>query len=126
MTPSPFHDRVRWIAENELAFAIRDIYPVSLGHTLVIPKRLVVSVFDLNAKETSACWALLAEQREHLRHSLSPRPDAFNIGINDGAVAGQTVAHAHIHLIPRFTGDHPDPRGGIRAVIPGKGPYAQR
>lgn len=111
------------MAENDFAFAILDSYPVSPGHTLVIPKRLVVSVFDLRPDELAACWDLLAARRAAIVESLRPRPIAFNIGINDGEIAGQTIAHAHIHLIPRFLGDHPDPRGGVRGVIPGKGPY---
>jgi diadenosine tetraphosphate (Ap4A) HIT family hydrolase len=124
VTESPFLDRSRWAMENDLAFAFIDNFPVSPGHTLIIPKRIVASVFELEADEISACWSLLATQRAHLQATLNPSPQAFNVGINDGAVAGQTVAHAHIHLIPRYLGDHPNPRGGIRAVIPGKGSYA--
>lgn len=123
MMPSPFQDRSRWVAQNEHAFAIRDTYPVTLGHTLIVPIRLVVSVFELNADEIAACWMLLAKQRVELRSTLRPIPNAFNVGINDGETAGQTIAHAHIHLIPRYIGDHPDPRGGVRAVIPGKSIY---
>jgi diadenosine tetraphosphate (Ap4A) HIT family hydrolase len=123
MMPTPFLDRARWVDENDLAFAIRDIYPVSPGHTLIIPKRLIASVFEASAEEIAACWSLLSAQRLHLIGALRPSPEAFNVGINDGATAGQTIAHAHIHLIPRYPGDHPNPRGGIRAVIPGKGPY---
>jgi diadenosine tetraphosphate (Ap4A) HIT family hydrolase len=123
MMPSPFFDRSRWVSENNHAFAIRDIFPVSVGHTLVIPKREVVSIFDLSVEEVTACWSLVAQQRDELMRTLQPAPDAFNVGINDGALAGQTISHAHIHLIPRYRGDHPNPRGGVRAVIPGKGPY---
>jgi len=122
MMPSPFHDRSRWVAQNEHAFATRDTFPVSAGHTLIIPKREVVSIFELSTEETAACWLLVAEQRNVLMNTLDPAPDAFNVGINDGAVAGQTIGHAHIHLIPRYRGDHPSPRGGVRAIIPGKGP----
>jgi diadenosine tetraphosphate (Ap4A) HIT family hydrolase len=123
MTSSPFHNRARWVAENELAFVIRDIFPVSPGHTLIIPKRVVPSIFELREDEIAACWALLTQQRKYLTSILRPIPDAFNVGVNDGSIAGQTIAHAHIHLIPRYAGDHPDPRGGIRAVIPGKSIY---
>jgi diadenosine tetraphosphate (Ap4A) HIT family hydrolase len=118
---SPFLHRENWIDQNDYAAALRDAYPVSPGHTLVFPKRVVESIFDLSDVEVLACWQLLQTQRRRLLREFTP--DGFNIGINDGAAAGQTVAHAHIHLIPRYWGDHPNPRGGVRAVIPGKGDY---
>lgn len=130
---SPFlaPDIVR-VMENEHAFAIRDRYPVSPGHTLVIPKRVVwrFGFFPhgtLPRAEFYACWDLLWKVELDLRETKNPEtgshPDGFNIGINQGTTAGQTVWHAHIHIIPRYAGDHPNPRGGVRAVIPGKADY---
>lgn len=94
---------------------------MSEGHTLVVPRRHVASVFGLSPTEQQELWGLLARVREALNERL--RPDGFTIGINDGAAAGQTVGHAHIHVIPRRKGDVPDPRGGIRWVIPAKAAY---
>lgn len=104
-----------------MAVAIRDGYPVSPGHTLVIPKRHVASLADVMADEAKALWALLAEVRARVDAEL--RPDGYNVGVNDGRAAGQTVMHLHVHLIPRFDGDRPDPRGGVRWVIPEKADY---
>lgn len=118
---SPFLDETRWVSENERAAALRDGFPISEGHTLIVPKREVSSIFDLDEEEVLACWRLLLEEKERLQLKL--KPDGFNIGVNIGAAAGQTVFHAHIHLIPRYEGDHPHPRGGVRAVIPGKASY---
>lgn len=103
------------------AAVIRDGFPVSKGHTLVIPRRHVSSFFDLSAVERDSLmalldWAKADIEREH-------RPDGFNIGINDGRAAGQTVAHVHVHLIPRYLGDTGDPRGGVRWVIPDRAKY---
>jgi diadenosine tetraphosphate (Ap4A) HIT family hydrolase len=118
---SPFLDQKNWIDENELAFAIPDAFPVSRGHTLIVPKRIVPSIFDLTHDELLACWKIL--ELEHQRLTKEFDPDGFNIGTNIGAAAGQTIGHAHIHLIPRYKDDHPAPRGGVRAVIPGKADY---
>lgn len=118
---SPLLDERNWVDENESAGALRDRFPVSPGHTLVVPKRPVSSVFDLSDKEILDCWRLLKLEAEKLRSSLSP--DGFNIGVNVGAAAGQTVEQAHIHLIPRFRGDVESPRGGVRGVVPGKANY---
>jgi diadenosine tetraphosphate (Ap4A) HIT family hydrolase len=107
-------DRV--LAENALAVAVRDVEPAATGHTLVIPKRHSESFFDLTPEEITACHALLCSERAHI--AKAHRPDGYNIGINDGGPAGQTVPHTHWHLIPRYRGDHPDPRGGVRHVIP--------
>jgi diadenosine tetraphosphate (Ap4A) HIT family hydrolase len=104
------------ISENALAFAVRDLEPASPGHTLVIPKRHCTSFFDLSNEEIVACYELLRRERETIRREH--RPDGFNVGVNEGAAAGQSVAHVHLHLIPRYVGDHPDPRGGVRHVIP--------
>ena len=112
----------RMVAENELAIAFRDLYPVTEGHTIVIPKRHVSDFFDLYQPERNAIQALLEQQRQVLQESDSSLT-AFNIGINAGADAGQTVFHCHYHLIPRRKGDCADPRGGVRGVIPEKRGY---
>lgn len=105
------------VAENTLAYAIRDGFPVSPGHTLVIPRRHVETVLGLTEQETAACWELVRAV------CSAGQADGFNIGMNCGAAAGQTVGHAHIHVIPRYIGDVAEPRGGVRHVIPGKGTY---
>ena len=105
----------------EHAFVIRDGFPVSLGHTLIIPRRHVASFFDITDAERTDLMSLLAAARADLDREF--RPAGYNIGINDGAAAGQTVPHLHIHLIPRYVGDAVDPRGGVRWVIPEKAAY---
>ena len=112
----------RVIAENTLALAILDGFPVTSLHTLVIPKRHAETYFDLDGEEVAACDALLRQLRTDLL-ARDATIEGFNIGINAGAVAGQTVFHCHIHLIPRRRGDVDDPRGGVRHLIPGKGYY---
>lgn len=115
--PCPFcemGDRI--VAENDLAVAVRDQEPASPGHILVIPKRHCTSFFELSAAETEACMALLRSAREAVAAEHSP--DGWNVGVNDGLAAGQSMQHTHLHLIPRYRGDHPDPRGGVRHVIP--------
>lgn len=97
---------------------LRDGYPVSLGHSLVVPVRHIASLFDLPADEIAAVWAEVARVREQLSAEFGV--SAFNIGMNDGLAAGQTVPHAHVHVIPRRIGDVADPRGGVRWVIPEK------
>jgi len=111
----------RVIDENATAIVIRDGYPVSPGHTLLIPKRHTGSFFDLSELERGDLLALLDRAKLVLDEELHPQ--GYNIGINDGAAAGQTVPHLHVHLIPRFDGDLPDPRGGVRWVIPAKAKY---
>ena len=111
----------RVIDENATAMAIRDGYPVSPGHTLLIPKRHTGSFFDLSEQERADLLALLDRAKRVLDAELQPQ--GYNIGINDGAAAGQTVPHLHVHLIPRFEGDLPDPRGGVRWVMPAKAKY---
>lgn len=108
--------------ENNLALAILDKYPITPGHRLIIPKRHCGSYFKLENKEIEACNELLRTVRNQM---MAEDPDIgdFNIGINDGPLAGQTVPHCHIHLVPRRKGDVGDPRGGIRHIIPGKGKY---
>jgi diadenosine tetraphosphate (Ap4A) HIT family hydrolase len=109
------------IAANDFAVAVPDAFPVSPGHTLIIPRRHFASLFDATEDEKAALLGLLAETRERLLQERSA--DGFNIGINDGAVAGQTVFHLHIHLIPRYRGDCTDPRGGVRKLFPDQSPY---
>lgn len=106
---------------NAWGQVIRDAYPVSPGHTLIIPTRHVPSFFELTTQEQTALLALLGEAKAQL--DVEFQPAAYNIGINDGAAAGQTVRHLHIHLIPRYTGDRPDPRGGVRWLFPEKADY---
>lgn len=115
--------RDRFVASNRNATALFDGYPVSEGHTLIVPNRHVQSVFELRGEEQADIWALVAEARDRLKSSLGVRPDGFNVGPNDGDAAGQTISHAHVHLIPRYAGDASDPRGGIRWVLPRKANY---
>ncbi|MBC7963616.1 MAG: HIT family protein [Steroidobacteraceae bacterium] len=137
-------DNTKVVIANDHAIAMNDGYPVTPGHTLILPKRHIASFFEATREEQAAMFELLAEMRERLKSlptSLSEReetnhhqsrsekvesfsvPDGFNIGINDGAAAGQTVMHLHIHLIPRYSGDTEDPRGGVRWIMPEKAPY---
>ena len=115
-------DRKRIVAENELAYVIRDGFPVTQGHTLIIPKRHTADYFGLVQTEVHAINALMIEQRDLLGLDDSTI-EGFNIGMNCGEVAGQTVFHCHVHLIPRRKGDVENPRGGVRHVIAGKGHY---
>jgi diadenosine tetraphosphate (Ap4A) HIT family hydrolase len=108
-------------SQNELAYATRDSYPVSRGHTLIIPLRHCASFFELSAEEISACMKLATVERNNLNAEFNP--DGFNIGVNVGRAAGQSIFHVHIHLIPRYEGDHPNPQGGVRHVLPLKAHY---
>ena len=119
-----FCDRLRlgdFVAENDLAVAFRDAFPLSQGHCLVVPRRHEDSVLRLTPEEQAAVWALVVPVRGHIE--ADRLPDGYNIGINVGEAAGQTVAHAHLHVIPRYRGDVADPRGGIRSVIPANARY---
>jgi len=109
-----------WV-QTETTIALLDGYPVSEGHTLVIPKRHVMILHDLPPPELQEIWNVVSAMRQLLVKRF--HPDGFNIGVNEGSAAGQTVPHAHIHIIPRFKGDVPDPRGGVRWVIPEKAKY---
>jgi diadenosine tetraphosphate (Ap4A) HIT family hydrolase len=111
----------RLIATGQYGVVIRDGFPISPGHTLVIPKRHVGSFFDLNADERNDLLALLERAKALLDAEF--QPGGYNIGINDGPAAGQTIPHLHIHLIPRYKADLPDPRGGVRWIIPEKADY---
>jgi diadenosine tetraphosphate (Ap4A) HIT family hydrolase len=109
------------MARGRLTTTIRDTYPVSPGHTLVIPNRHVASFFEISDEEQAEVLAAVREVKIALDADL--HPDGFNIGLNVGPAAGQTVMHAHVHVIPRFHGDVADPRGGVRHCIPGRGYY---
>ena len=111
----------RILGGDELALIASDGFPVSPGHVLIIPRRHVGSFFETTAAERASLLQLLEEAKAIIDAGF--HPDACNIGINDGSAAGQTVAHLHINLIPRYAGDSPDPRGGVRWVLPGKAKY---
>ena len=115
-------DSGRIIAENELCYAIRDGFPVTPLHTLIIPKRHVADYFDLYQPELNAIQSLLRDQRKQIM-TADPTVSGFNVGINAGSEAGQTIFHVHVHLIPRRKGDVAEPRGGVRGVIPDKQKY---
>lgn len=114
----------RSVLENDLFWADFDIHPVSTGHMKIIAKRHVESFFDLSADEAAAAYDLLKEAKHLLDEKYHPA--GYNVGVNVGSVAGQTVFHLHIHLIPRYSGDVADPVGGVRNVIPGKGNYLKK
>lgn len=110
------------IAENELAYARRDGFPVTYLHTLIIPKRHIASYFELTQSELNAIHQLAVAQKAALQGE-DALITGFNLGVNGGHTAGQTVMHCHVHLIPRRAGDVENPRGGVRNVIPGRGDY---
>ena len=110
------------VAANGRAYAVRDTSPVTPLHTLILPRRHVSSYFDLGQAERDAVLALLEQVRLGIL-GADPSVEGFNIGVNVGEAAGQTVFHCHVHLIPRRRGDVENPRGGVRAVIPGKALY---
>lgn len=112
----------RIIAKNELCLATRDAYPVTKLHTLVIPKRHVADYFDLYQPERIAIDQMLQDQRKAILE-LDSSVSGFNVGVNAGKSAGQTLFHVHVHLIPRRDGDVDEPRGGVRGVIPSKQTY---
>jgi len=116
---SPLAERV--VRRTDHALAVRDAYPVSPGHTLIVSRRHVGSLFELTLEEQYDILRLLGQAKAELDRSLSPH--GYNVGINDGAAAGQTVPHVHVHLIPRYTGDRSDPRGGVRWIFPDKADY---
>ncbi|MEI2638752.1 MAG: DEAD/DEAH box helicase family protein [Microthrixaceae bacterium] len=114
-------DPSQWIASNEAAFAIRDGFPVSPGHSLVIPRRLIANWWEATTEEQRAIFELVDLLKRRIDVEFAP--DGYNVGFNDGDAAGQTVFHLHIHVIPRYSGDVDDPRGGVRHVIPHKANY---
>ena len=121
----PFCKRIRGhrdlLGTRRNAVAIPDAHPVSPGHCLVLPKRHEADFFELTVGEQGEIGELLWELRELLEAEHDTK--SFNVGVNIGAAAGQTVDHAHVHLIPRYDGDVPDPRGGVRWVLPDRAPY---
>ena len=114
----------RIVAQNSHGVWIYDGFPVSAGHSLIIPKRHIGSFFEATTTEQTALLRLLDQAKAAI--DADHRPDGYNVGINDGAAAGQTVPHLHLHLIPRYQGDVEDPRGGVRWVIPEKADYWSR
>ena len=109
---------------NELAYSARDSYAVSPGHTVVIPKRHVASFFDLTQEEVAACMDLINEEKKLIDEEFNP--DGYNIGVNVGTAAGQSVFHVHIHIIPRYKGDVENPQGGVRHVLPKNAHYKRK
>jgi diadenosine tetraphosphate (Ap4A) HIT family hydrolase len=120
-TACPFCNDVEAVLANELAIARWDVNPVTPGHILLVTRRHVADFFETNTDEQHALLALLREVKDLLQREH--QPDGFNVGINVGEVAGQTIPHVHIHLIPRYRGDTTQPRGGVRGVIPAKQSY---
>jgi diadenosine tetraphosphate (Ap4A) HIT family hydrolase len=122
--PCAFCERItsgNLLASNELAVAFLDGYPVTPGHSLIIPRRHEANFLALTAAEQAAVWGLVDVVRRQL--DASDAPDGYNIGVNVGEAAGQTIAHAHLHVILRRRGDVPDPRSGVRWVVPDKAAY---
>ncbi len=119
-----FCRRVDLIHQGELSFVSQDKYPASPGHMLIIPNRHVPNYFDCTKEEVTDLWETVnhAKQLVEKQHT----PDSYNIGINVSKMAGQSVPHTHIHLIPRYEGDVADPRGGVRNVIPDKRTYTKK
>ena len=111
----------RIVLETPAALVIRDAFPVSPGHTLIIPRRHVGSFFETTADERDQLLGLLDAAKRGLEEEM--KPVGYNVGINEGEAAGQTVMHLHLHLIPRFTGDTLEPRGGIRWIFPERAAY---
>lgn len=120
---SPFLDvpASNHVASNDLSFAIFDANPVSPGHVLIVPRRLIESWFEATPAEQLAVIELLGQVKGMLDERF--RPDGYNVGFNDGAAAGQTIRHAHLHVMPRYAGDMADPRGGVRHAVAGHGNY---
>lgn len=112
-------DRI-WL-ESEGAIVVPDNYPAAEGHCLVLPRAHVKSLWELSLDDQTEVWDLVAEVRAVLVDRYSP--DGFTVGVNDGLAAGQTITHAHVHVIPRHLGDVPDPTGGLRGILPHKARY---
>jgi diadenosine tetraphosphate (Ap4A) HIT family hydrolase len=121
MRNCPFCNIAEPLAVNELAVAIFDKYPVTDGHSLVMPKRHITDPAEMTEDETRAVLELITHIRAHL--DMNFQPDGYNIGVNIGRAAGQSIMHVHIHVIPRYTGDRRIPKGGVRGVIPEKQDY---
>jgi len=114
-------DKHRVTASDELTITVLDKYPISPGHTLIIPRRHCRTFFDATNNEQAALINAVNWAKEELDKEYSP--DGYNIGINNGVAAGQTVGHLHIHLIPRYEGDVQEPKGGVRWIFPDKADY---
>lgn len=119
--PCPFCEVAAPVLESALAVALEDGYPVAPGHLLVVTRRHVARYRQASPAERRALWELADQAMDHLDRTRSPA--GYNLGVNIGAAAGQTVPHLHLHVIPRYAGDMDDPRGGVRGVIPGKQRY---
>lgn len=119
--PCPFCSPDGAVLRNELAYCRFDRYPVTPGHLLIIPWRHEADFFATRADEKSAMWSLLDEAKALLERQYAPQ--GYNLGINVGEVSGQTIAHVHLHVIPRYRGDADHPRGGVRGVIPSRQSY---
>ena len=111
----------RVVAQSALTLTIRDAFPVSPGHTLIVPKRHFADLFDATSDEIAEIWQALRNATNDL--VTQHHPSGFNLGVNIGEAAGQTVMHLHVHLIPRYAGDQPDRRGGIRRIFPERADY---
>lgn len=118
---SPFLDNRKRIFENSIGFVIFDNFPVSEGHSLIIPKRVYPNYFDSTEEEVRGLNELIFQTKDYLDKKFEPL--GYNIGINCGRESGQTIDHVHIHLIPRYKNDVEDPSGGVRGVIPHKQKY---
>ena len=116
-------ERERVLATDDLFAVITDKFPISPGHILIIPRRALTRFQELTAMEKSRLLEWVEWAQTHLQQTLTPAPEAFNLGVNDGKAAGQTMPQSHFHVIPRHTGDVADPRGGVRWVIPAKAKY---
>ena len=123
-SPCPFCDRLNdgaFAESSKHTVAFPDRYPVTPGHHLIVPRRHVLDFFQLSPQEQADLWRLVARVRD--RVFLDHSPDGINVGMNVGQAAGQTIGHAHVHVIPRYTGDVADPRGGVRWVVPDRAVY---
>jgi diadenosine tetraphosphate (Ap4A) HIT family hydrolase len=120
----PFCGEPEIIIENELAFTSWDSYPVNTGHCLITPRRHIAEYFQATAEEKVALWALVDEMKAIIDKEY--KPDGYNIGVNIGTAAGQSVPHIHIHMIPRYWGDVENPKGGVRGVIPHRQKYVKK
>ena len=105
------------LSENELAYVVPDNHSLSRGHVVVVPKRHVADFFEMTPQEQVAILELLRKAK-HMIHA-EHAPDGYNIGANIGEAAGQSRMHVHVHLIPRYLGDVPNPKGGVRCVLAG-------
>jgi len=125
MDPCPFCNLsiTQIIAQNDLAIAIYDKFPVNEGHILIISKRHFAYFFDATVEEMMALWELISKVKKELDERF--KPDGYNVGVNVGEAAGQTIFHLHIHVIPHYKGDVDSPRGGIRKIKPSLVPYLE-